>query len=89
VAIAAGITPPLRPAGLELVPATAVQVALLAGPVYNLECVLGTEAGLGDHVTFIDEIVAAHWDEVVGGRLMNVGERWTCAQEVAEAVGGP
>ena len=66
------------------VPATTVRVPLLAGAVYNLECVLHKEVETGDHITFVGEVVAAHLDEDAGGRLMNFGARWACAQEVRE-----
>ena len=70
----------IAPAGLQLVPATSVRVPLLAGAVYNLECVLHKEVETGDHITFVGEVVAAHLDEAAGGRLMNFGARWACAQ---------
>ena len=76
----------IAPSGLELVPATSIQVPLLAGAVYNLECVLFAEVETGDHITFVGEVVAAHLDEAAGGRLMNFGDRWACAQAVRETV---
>jgi flavin reductase (DIM6/NTAB) family NADH-FMN oxidoreductase RutF len=79
----------IGPSGLELVQATAVQVPLLAGALYNLECCLRTEVETGDHVTFVGEVVAAHVDEDAGERLMNFGDRWACAQEVGETVYEP
>jgi flavin reductase (DIM6/NTAB) family NADH-FMN oxidoreductase RutF len=79
----------IEPSGLQLVPATAVQVPLLAGALYNLECVLRMEVETGDHITFVGEVVAAHLDEEAGKRLMNFGDRWACAQVVAETVFEP
>jgi flavin reductase (DIM6/NTAB) family NADH-FMN oxidoreductase RutF len=74
------------PSGLQLVPATSVQVPLLEGAVYNLECVLHTEVETGDHVLFVGEVVAAHLDEDAGQRLMNFGDVWACAQVVPETL---
>ncbi len=72
----------IGPAGLELLPASEVQVPLIAGAVYNLECKLYAEMETGDHIIFVGEVVAAHIDESVGPRLLNFGdERWACARE--------
>jgi flavin reductase (DIM6/NTAB) family NADH-FMN oxidoreductase RutF len=76
----------IAPSGLQLVPATSVQVPLLDGAVYNLECVLHAEIETGDHVVFVGQVVAAHLDEDAGHRLMNFGDRWACAQIVPETV---
>jgi len=72
------------PSGLRLAPASSVQVPLLCGAVYNLECTLWAEVETGDHVLFVGEVVAAHADEGTGPRLMNFGDRWACAQAVLE-----
>jgi flavin reductase (DIM6/NTAB) family NADH-FMN oxidoreductase RutF len=72
------------PAGLQLVPASVVQVPLLGGALYNLECALHGAFETGDHVLFVGEVVAAHLDEEAGPRLMNFGDRWACAQIVPE-----
>ena len=79
----------IDPSGLRLVPATSVRVPLIEGAVYNLECVLDTEVGTGDHVLFVGEVVAAHLDEDAGQRLMNFGDRWACAQVVPDTVFEP
>jgi flavin reductase (DIM6/NTAB) family NADH-FMN oxidoreductase RutF len=76
----------IGPAGLRLVPAASVQVPLLEGAVYNLECTLHTAVETGDHVLFVGEVVAAHLDEEAGHRLMNFGDRWACAHMVPETV---
>jgi flavin reductase (DIM6/NTAB) family NADH-FMN oxidoreductase RutF len=74
------------PSGLELAPASRVQVPLLAGALYNLECALHKAVETGDHVLFVGEVVAAHLDEGAGPRLMNFGDRWACAQIVPETI---
>jgi flavin reductase (DIM6/NTAB) family NADH-FMN oxidoreductase RutF len=74
------------PSGLQLVPASVVQVPLLGGAVYNLECTLHAAVETGDHVLFVGEVVAAHLDKEAGPRLMNFGDRWACAQSVAETL---
>jgi flavin reductase (DIM6/NTAB) family NADH-FMN oxidoreductase RutF len=74
----------VKPAGLQLVPASVEQVPLLRRAVYDLECRLHTAVETGDHVLFVGEVVAAHLDEEGGPRLMNFGERWACAQIVSE-----
>lgn len=76
----------IGPSGLQLVSATSVQVPLLEGVVYNLECVLHTEVETGDHVLFVGQVVAAHLDKDAGYRLMNFGDRWACAQMIPEIV---
>jgi flavin reductase (DIM6/NTAB) family NADH-FMN oxidoreductase RutF len=76
----------IEPSGLELVPATVVQVPLLRGAVYNLECTLHAEVESGDHVLFIGQVVAAHVDDEAGPRLMNFGDRWAVAQAVPETI---
>jgi len=79
----------IGPAGLQLAPAARVQTPLLAGAVYNLECVLHAEIETGDHITFIGEVVAAHLDEAAGGRLMHFGDVWACARAAPETVFEP
>jgi flavin reductase (DIM6/NTAB) family NADH-FMN oxidoreductase RutF len=74
------------PSGLELAPASRVQVPLLRGAVYNLECTLHAAVETGDHVLFVGKVVAAHLDEEVGPRLVNFGDRWACAQIVPETL---
>jgi flavin reductase (DIM6/NTAB) family NADH-FMN oxidoreductase RutF len=76
----------ISPSGLELVSASRVQVPLLRGAIYNLECTLHTAVETGDHVLFVGEIVAAHLDKTGGPRLMNFGDRWACAQIVPETL---
>lgn len=77
----------IGPSGLKLVPATQIKTPLIAGAVYNLECRLYRELETGDHFLFVGEIVAAHLDESVGGRLMNFGgDTWACARAIPETV---
>ena len=78
--------PKIAPSGLELLPATAVQVPLLKGAVYNLECALHAEVETGDHVRFVGKVVAAHLDESAGRRLVNFGDQWACAEMVDETI---
>jgi flavin reductase (DIM6/NTAB) family NADH-FMN oxidoreductase RutF len=77
----------IGPSELELAPATVVSVPLIRGAVYNLECTLHSEFETGDHLLFVGEVVAAHWDEGAGKRLMNFGSNvWACAQTLPETV---
>jgi flavin reductase (DIM6/NTAB) family NADH-FMN oxidoreductase RutF len=79
----------IAPSGLQLAPATSVQVPLLADAVYNLECVLHTEVVTGDHVLFVGEVIAAHLSDDAGLRLINFGDRWACAETVPDTVFEP
>ena len=76
----------IEPSGLQLVPASSVQVPLLQGAVFCLECSLHAAVETGDHVLFVGEVVAAHLDESAGPRLMNFGDRWACAQIVPDTL---
>ena len=79
----------VSPSGLHLAGPTLVQVPLLAGAVYNLECVLYKEVQVGDHILFVGQVVAAHLDDEAGPRLVNFGQHWACAQAVPETVFQP
>ncbi|HEY64707.1 MAG TPA: flavin reductase family protein [Caldilineae bacterium] len=60
--------------GLKTRPGTATPVPLIEGAVFNLECRLVQQVETGDHTVFVGEIVAAHVDDSVEGRLMNFGD---------------
>ncbi|NOZ27311.1 MAG: flavin reductase family protein [Chloroflexi bacterium] len=60
--------------GLKTQPGTATPVPLIEGAVFNLECRLSHQMETGDHTIFVGEIVAAHVDDDVPGRLMNFGD---------------
>jgi flavin reductase (DIM6/NTAB) family NADH-FMN oxidoreductase RutF len=67
-------------AKLELIPAEVIETPLLKDAVYNLECRLYSQVPAGDHILFIGEIVAAHFNEQAGPRLLNFGDQWACAE---------
>jgi len=60
-------------AGLGVRSARRIGPPLLEGAVANLECRLVSEHDAGDHTIFVGEVVAAHVDDQVQGRLLNFG----------------
>lgn len=58
---------------LRLQPARWIRPPLLEGAVANLECRLVAELNTGDHTIFVGQVVAAHVDDDVPGRLLNFG----------------
>jgi flavin reductase (DIM6/NTAB) family NADH-FMN oxidoreductase RutF len=63
----------IREAGLRLRQARRVRSPLLEDAVANLECRMVAQLETGDHTIFIGEIVAAHVEDEVEGRLLNFG----------------
>lgn len=59
--------------GLRLRPASRIGAPLVEGAVANLECRLVAELETGDHTIFVGEVVAAHVEDDVPGRLLNFG----------------
>jgi len=64
---------------LEIVPATQVKPPLLVGARVNMECVITHTLDAGDHTIFVGEVVAAHEDDDVPGRLMNFAGHFALA----------
>lgn len=75
----------IGPAGLRLAPASEIATPLIEGAVTNLECRLHSQIPSGDHYIYLGEVVAAHYDEHAGPRLLNFGDgTWACARAIAE-----
>jgi len=59
--------------GLRLRPASRIKPPLVEGAVVNLECRLVATLETGDHTIFVGEVVVAHVEDDVSGRLFNFG----------------
>jgi flavin reductase (DIM6/NTAB) family NADH-FMN oxidoreductase RutF len=63
----------VRGTGLRVRGSQRVTPPLLEGAVANLECRVVAELETGDHTIFVGEVVAAHVQDDVPGRLLNFG----------------
>jgi flavin reductase (DIM6/NTAB) family NADH-FMN oxidoreductase RutF len=76
----------LAQAGFSTVPATKVNVPLIAGAAANFECRLAAHLRTGDHTIFVGEVLAAHVEDPAVERLVNFGGVYAVAEPILETV---